>query len=124
MKNAAVVAQEMFFGVLTNMNLYRFDSNLILSLVFWLLEYAQLALFIVDPVWGWDIDHKRCAAEVSSCCFQHFPLIHMLYPRVRTLSREAPSRAYTLGPTAVYTIGFGANAVGRHLFLFTTCIAG
>ena len=53
----------MAFSVLFNIRLRRWEADSKVAFFFVLFEFAQIALFIVDPVWGWDIDWSGCAAR-------------------------------------------------------------
>ena len=51
--------QETLFSVMFQTHLRKLEENRFLAVFFFLLEFAQMYLFILDPVWGWDFDPTR-----------------------------------------------------------------
>ena len=54
------MTEDYAFGVLFNVRLIRWESEKVVAFFFLLFEFAQLALFVVDPIFLWDIDYDRC----------------------------------------------------------------
>lgn len=98
----ACILQEKVFSVLFRIRLVTWEEDhKVLDALFLFLEWAQLALFLVDPVFGWDIPWDGCArrARASSLRFISHPFPPPPLPcplRATALSHERPPGARLL----------------------------